>query len=468
MTIAMRTNAMNVFDKVVNAGLCCSCGLCAGVCPANALEMAIQENGDLAPSCVNEKCLDKCGFCLKVCPFESGIYNPRELNERLYGQESNTGSSYAPDIGWFLDCFVGYRKDPDLRRLSASGGLLTRCLEDLLTKGLVSKVATVRFAPGKEGYFEFFSASTVSELRSAAGSVYQPVSISSVIREIRRSENETWAVVGVPCLCAAVQRAKPILNDKVKFVFGLACGMYQNVFYTDLLLAESGINKDEVASIRYRVKTDIGPANNYGFQAIDINGKVGKLIPYKGLPYFLGKHAFFRQNACNFCMDVFAESADACFMDAWLPNFTKDPKGSSLIIVRNREIQELFASWQSEGELSLDKISPVKIVLSQKGHVRRKRELIEMRRSVLSSKYIRGVRPNVGERVSWWLDKHTQTRSKLAWVSYRGKYGKYFLYIALSDVLFIHNIFKFSIEAIFFPIKIITKIKRNLTYIFNR
>ena len=401
----MRSNAMNVFDKVVNAGLCCSCGLCAGVCPANALEMAIQENGDLAPSYVNEKCLDKCGLCLKVCPFESGIYNPRELNELLYGKDSVPGCSYAPDIGWFFDCFVGYRKNPDLRRLSASGGLLTWCLEELLTKGLITKVATVRFAPGKEGYFEFFSASTVNDLRSAAGSVYQPVSISSVIKEIRRSENETWAVVGVPCLCAAVQRAKPILKDKVKLVFGLACGMYQNVFYTDLLLAESGINKDEVASISYRVKSGIGPSNNFGFQAIDINGKVGKLIPYNGLPYFLGKHAFFRQNACNFCMDVFAETADACFMDAWLPEYMKEGSGTSLVVMRNHSIQKIFNCFD---DIKISKISCNLVVKSQKAHVRRKRELIDLR--IKKKCQVRAI-----EILQWRVQQFLQRKSKALW-----------------------------------------------------
>lgn len=410
----MRNNSMNVIDKVVNTGLCCSCGLCAGVCPTNALEMEIQENGDLAPSCANEKCLDECGLCLNVCPFESGIYNPRELNERLYGKESSTGSSYDPNIGWFLDCFVGYRKDPDLRRLSASGGLLTWCLEDLLTNGLVSKVATVRFAPGKEGYFEFFSASTVSELRSAAGSVYQPVSISSVIKEIRHSENEIWAVVGVPCLCAAVQRAKPILKDKVKFVFGLACGMYQNVFYTDLLLAESGINKDEVASISYRVKSDIGPANNYGFQATDIKGKIGKLIPYKGLPYYLGKHAFFRQNACNFCMDVFAEAADACFMDAWLPCFRLVPEGTSLIVIRNKNLSELFLQDESYAEIQVNKIDLDEIVQSQKGHVRRKREIINIRNKTNNYKNNNKILFLI-ERINWLTQSYLQHTSKFVW-----------------------------------------------------
>ena len=33
--------------KVVNPGTYCSCGLCAGICPTDALEMAIQEKGDL-------------------------------------------------------------------------------------------------------------------------------------------------------------------------------------------------------------------------------------------------------------------------------------------------------------------------------------------------------------------------------------------------------------------------------------
>lgn len=413
----MGNHAINVIEKVVKADLCCSCGLCAGVCPADALTMQIQENGDLAPTCAEDKCLEECGLCLRVCPFESGVYNPRELNERLYGEQLNEASKYDPDIGWFLDSFVGYRKDPDLRRLSASGGLLTWCLEELLTKGAVSKVATVRFAPGREGYFEFFSASSISELREAAGSVYQPVSLSVLINEILESKGETWAVVGVPCLCSAVQRAKPILKDKVKFVFGLACGMYQNIFYTDLLLAESGIDKKKVASISYRIKNDKGPANNYGFQATDIDGKVGKLIPYKGLPYFLGKNAFFRQNACNFCMDVFAEAADACFMDAWLPEFKGESNGTSLILIRNSFIGSLFKDGSFLDKfLTIDPVSSAMIVQSQVGHVQRKRSNISLRQG---KKYAlsTGQSFSLRERISWLIQAHVQRRSKIAWLT---------------------------------------------------
>jgi coenzyme F420-reducing hydrogenase beta subunit len=409
-------HAINVIEKVVKADLCCSCGLCAGVCPADALTMQIQDNGDLAPTFVQDKCLEECGLCLRVCPFESGVYNPRELNEQLYGEHSNEASKYDPDIGWFTDSFVGYRKDPDLRHLSASGGLLTWCLEELLNKGIVSKVATVRFAPGQEGYFEFFSARTISDLRIAAGSVYQPVSISTVIKEILKSEGEAWAVVGVPCLCSAVQRAKPILKEKVKVIFGLACGMYQNIFYTDLLLAESGVDKKKVASISYRIKNDTGPANNYGFQATDIDGKVGKLIPYKGLPYFLGKNAFFRQNACNFCMDVFAEVADACFMDAWLPEFRENPKGTSLVILRNNVLKKIFLQGQLRGALQVNKINKDRLVLSQIGHVQRKRKHLSVRKNN------RDIKNNIGlcwylERKNWLIQSSLQNKSKLLWGS---------------------------------------------------
>jgi coenzyme F420-reducing hydrogenase beta subunit len=252
------------------------------------------------------------------------------------------------------------------------------------------------------------------------------------------------------------------LQDKVKFVFGLACGMYQNVFYTDLLLAESGINEDEVASISYRVKTDIGPANNYGFQAIDINGKTGKLIPYKGLPYFLGKHAFFRQNACNFCMDVFAEGADACFMDAWLPEFLNQPKGNSLVILRNTEIRDLLLQGQLGNKLAINEICPELVILSQKGHVRRKRELISLRR-VSGSSDARYEKPTMAEHISWQLQRHTQARSKKAWASYGRNCGRIAFWLALYDVLLLQMVAKHVGNIFSLPPRLVGKLKKALS-----
>ena len=448
----------NIITEIVAKDLCSSCGICAGLCPSSALSMELCENGNLVPWLVADRCQDKCHLCLDVCPFSAGVHNPRKLNEDLF--RGISGSWYKEDIGWYTRSAVGFRSDESLRTGSSSGGLATWCLEILLKKELVTRVTIVRLAQNHDnGFFEFRSAYSIDELRTSAGSIYHPVEISGIIKEIQSNSQERWAIVGVPCLCAAI-RNSPRLRKSVPFVLGMACGMYQNTFYTEILLSKSGLDREHIENIEYRRKSDGGTPSDYRFRGTDNRG-IGREIPYQGLPFYLGKHAFFRLNACNFCMDVFAEAADACFMDAWLPAYRQETKGTSLVVIRNSELDGLFFQGQSSGEISLDGIRPEEVVLSQRGHVRRKRELIYMRREVQAPIGINSAKPTKVEELNWWLEKRTQARSKWAWAEYGRKYGQVAFWLALSDLLLMQNIVKYVTKTVSLVSRIIVRFKRS-------
>ena len=450
--------ADHVIKRVVERDKCCGCGVCAGACPTNALTMAIQPNGDLAPNIEDSCCRDKCSLCISLCPFSDGVYDPRPKNEKLYNSTSIPEAIFNEDIGWYIRSVVGNRKPPELRSLSASGGLATWCLEKLLKERMVTRIAVVRLARDKaKGFFEFYPASTIEELQQSAGSIYHPVEISDIIKDIASDRQQRWAIVGVPCLCAAIGNLGH-LRKQIPFVFGLACGMYQNTFYTELLLDKSGVNRKTVSAIEYRRKSDGALASDYRFRGTD-NERPGQEVAYKGLPYFLGKNAYFRQNACNYCKDVFAETADACFMDAWLPEYVNDSRGTSLAVIRNPLIAALFSRPSAGDEIELCDISCEQVVQSQRGHVRRKRETISMRSGdgALSTNQKSGIR--LSERINWWLQSRTQARSKKAWSQWGRKYGRFVFWLAMLDALVLQKIvFGVIPEAVRLPKRVIRKI----------
>ena len=426
------TEMMNVVTEIADKDLCSSCGVCAGLCPTDALSMKIQENGDLVPCLDAEQCSHKCHLCLDVCPFSEGVHNPRKTSTKLFGVQQN--SIFEENIGWYINSIVGFRRDEILRKASSSGGLVTWCLETLLREGIVTRVAVVRLVKNHDkGFFEFYSASTVDELRQASGSIYHPVEISGIIKQIASNRQERWAIVGVPCLCAAIRNIRH-LRKRIPFVFGLVCGMYQNTFYTEMLLAKSGVDRENIVNIQYRRKSDGGAPSDFRFRGTDNRG-LGKEIPYHGLPYFLGDNAYFRLNACNYCMDVFAETADACFMDAWLPAYRQESKGTSLVVIRNREVSELFQQGLSKGEIWIDEMRPEEIIASQRGHVRRKRELIYMRRGMREPDDTGRAKPTVVEKVNWLLQRRAQKRSKTAWANYGRKGGRFAFWVHMIDII---------------------------------
>lgn len=424
----------NVIDKVVQRGLCSGCGVCAGVCPSQALQMITYKNGDLAPSQVGE-CSQKCNLCLHLCPFSNGSYMPSNINKDIYQSHATTEILYHEKLGYYLTSYAGYHGAENRRLRSASGGLTTWCLEKLLQKSMVDKVALVRRSSfSRPNYFEFYETDDISALLFSVGSVYHPVEISSVVQQIIKQPDVRWAVVGVPCLCAGLRRSKRLSNS-IRYIFGLACGMYQNTMYTEMLLAYSGINRNQVGEIQYRNKRQKGRADNYSFFAKGINGKKGKSIAYHGLPYFLGKNAFFRLNACNYCGDVFASFADACFMDAWLPQYVGEPRGTSLVLVRNQSIAEILMQGCLSGELHLEPVSPEEICQSQKGHIRRKQELLYWRINKSMPDNLQT--PSLFEKYQWWIQKRCQTRSKWVWAKIGRKMGTIWFWIFIADIILI-------------------------------
>ena len=423
----------NIAINANNNDLCSSCGVCAGICPSDSLVMQVDNHGDLKPISYNDTCINNCHICIDICPFTDRVFNPRKMNRTLYNDIPD--ARYHKNIGRYSNSYVGFRKNKALRLQSASGGLLTWCLEALIESKRVTSICTVHFSPKQgKGYFEYFTTSSIDEIRNAAGSVYHPVDISQIIKQIQASaDNQTWAIVGVPCVCAAIRNCSS-LRKKIPYVFGLACGMYQNTFYTELLLKKSGVDRENVLSIEYRRPAKNTNASNFRFQGTDRFSQ-GREIPYHGLPIFLGKNAFFRLNACNFCMDVFAETADACFMDAWLPEYITDCDGTSLVVTRNNDIDDLFIEGQSTGAIHINVVSPEKVVDSQHSHIRRKQELIFWRQSDYNPE-----KPNTRthEKINWWIQKRSQRRSKVAWTKYGRKYGLFFFWIVMVDVILLN------------------------------
>ena len=147
----------------------------------------------------------------------------------------------------------------------------------------------------------------------------------------------------------------------------------QNRFYTEFLALESGIQVENLSRVDFRRKSENNTASNFLQIAMDKEGNEGLPQENQQLPQHLWYYHYFKQNACNFCDDVFGGLPDITFMDAWLPEFINDHRGTSLIIARTPTVKNLL---KNSDECIINVINVNKIIESQMGAIQKKRVLL--------------------------------------------------------------------------------------------
>ncbi|AKB30472.1 hypothetical protein MSSIT_3753 [Methanosarcina siciliae T4/M] len=365
----------NVIDEVVKNNLCVGCGTCAGICPQKILRIQDNEYGEYIPSEV-QVCDSHCGLCLEVCPFGNNE-NETQIGAKIYG--SIEGMKYLPETGYYLDSYVGYSNE--FRQSSASGGMATWILTKLLKENIVDYVICPTPQKNPEKLFSFEILSDENSIKAASGSAYYPVEISEVIQKIQEIPGR-YAITGLPCFIKALRLAAQKnrkLRERIAFTIGLVCGQMKSKNYTKYIAALSGsINSNEIISVHYRGKSSEKTANDYYYQFINEDGSQHKIFWSEGVSE-AWLNRWLTPNACNYCDDVFAELADITFMDAWLPEYSKDSMGTNLVLARSPEVLNIIQKGIEKAEINVSKISVAKVIQSQAGVIELKRKQLSYR-----------------------------------------------------------------------------------------
>jgi len=366
----------NVCTRTVADDLCAGCGVCAGICPSGNLVMAWNELGEYQPV-AQGRCRDQCNLCLQVCPFQDHDENESTLSSARFG--ANEGICHRPEIGYCVSSYVGHVAEGDFRQRGASGGVATWLLVELLARGMADRVATVVPSANPERLFTFALLSKPCEVRTAAKSRYYPVELSAIIQEVL-SEEGRYAVAGVPCALKAVSLAMGVdgrLRKRVKFLVGLACGQMKSRAFTEYLVRLLGLSPTDVRAVDFRGKQPSGPATDFVFR-VDDGGSVRSLARSGeyGRAWTTGQ---FKLRSCTFCDDMFTEVADVAVMDAWLPPYMYDSRGTSIALVRSNLVDRIIRNGVTEGRLALSRISVDQVLASQRSTLYTKRELLAQR-----------------------------------------------------------------------------------------
>jgi len=372
------TNQESVISQVVANGLCVGCGLCAGALPT-VLCMRTDEYGARLPELVAPETPGWGPQSLQVCPFADHEENEDTIAAGLYGDIE--GIEHRPETGFYLQCFAGHVTDEATRMTATSGGLVTWLAGELLSGGQVDAVACVGPAEQEPDLFAFRLVTDRADLARCRKSRYYPVEMSEIIGRIKTFEGKVL-FIALPCFLKGLHLAMkvdPDLRDRIGYTIGLVCGHLKTKKYAAYLARHCGVDESQIRTVDFRHKVAGKPAHKYAFSVSLRDTDEHREVLMQDVWAGSWGNNLFMLEACECCDDVFAETADVVIGDAWLPEYVRDSRGTSLVVCRKPEMLALLEKGTRDGRVSLEPLPIEKVIRSQSGALRQRREGLQYR-----------------------------------------------------------------------------------------
>jgi coenzyme F420 hydrogenase subunit beta len=362
-------------QDVVDRDMCIGCGACA-IISNNKIPVQINSRGFFQASLesVDQVEIERAD---KVCPIADTSTSEDQMGTRYFPT-----LAYNEHVGRAGVSFAGrVISETDAIRSSA-GGITTHLLTELASLGLVDGVIHMK-APNssKNGLFEYQVSRSLAEIDSSRKSLYYASTLAEVLLQVADDEL-TYALVGVPCFIKAgrlLVEQDPRFKEKIKYFVGLVCGHMKSTFFAESLAWQAGINPRNLEAIDFREKINGSPSNKYGYSAKSREmeeRKVKLMSETVDGNWGLG---VFQPEGCNFCDDIFADSADIVFGDAWLPQYVSEWQGTNVVIARNEELLEIIQNSRKNGKIDLNEIPLELVIQSQSGNFRHRRDGLKVR-----------------------------------------------------------------------------------------
>ena len=388
----------NTVADVVRHGLCTSCGICMGTCKQNAITFMYGRERNF-PQINDLKCIT-CGACYKVCPGKGIQLN--SISFDLFSKEDNIQRNlYA---GFFLNSYIGYSTDNNIRYHAATGGMVSQFLIYLLKKNLIDGAVVVRY--NKDNIFEPepFIATSEAEIWESRSSKYVIVSMDKVVHDMLNMTNKRLVVVGLPCHIQAwrqIAKQNKCIKQLIVGYFAIYCSLNKTKHSIEYYPYRYNVDKSQVGHFVFR---DDGCLGYMKFS--DKQGNVIKKIPY--LKFWFGTHSFFTNSRCSLCIDQLGELADVSFGDIHIEPYASDKIGTNSIITRSLYWDKILNNCTKDGYISLSEVNLYTLLKSQE--------------------YVKTFKKGAGVKANFLLRKIIHKHNPIYDYSYTGK-------VNLSNIL---------------------------------
>lgn len=369
-------DVLELKDKIIENDYCTGCGICAASTDS-PFEMSMNDDGRFVP-------ILKDGWTnnqnspsispMELCPFSDKTNNETEIGQQLFERYKADFDNYT---GYTIKNYAGYVNELDFRKKGSSGGMGNWLAYKLLEQGEVDGIIHVKetHSDSSGKIFKYDISYNLEQISYGAKSKYYPVELSEVLKLVRENEGR-YALIGIPCFIKGIRllaKQDPIINERIKYCIGLVCGHLKSDMFAKSIAWQLGIEPSDLETIDFRTKIENKPANEYSVTAFGRNNQI-QSRPTRDLYTTNWGQGYFRYNACEFCDDVVAETADVTVGDAWLPEYKSDSLGTNVIIVRNPIINGILKESHDTDKIYIEDITSNDIYKSQQSGFRHRRE----------------------------------------------------------------------------------------------
>lgn len=331
----------------IECNLCCGCGICVGVCPRHCIEWK-REDGMYQPVIDINSCIS-CGLCVKVCP---GLGHRYEVQPDCSAVRGNV----------IFSCNA-WSCSPEIRHVSASGGVISTLVQHLLMDGAYDAAFLVDcYDYHRQLSTKPVIAQNVQDMVSTSypKSRYLPVSHENAVTYVKQNRTRKVIFVGTSCAIRGFLFAVDQLHLQREnyLLIGLFCDRVFNYNVVDYYQQPFFCGDKELERFHFKNKESGGwPGNMKFFFSDGSSTYQDKSERAKVKDYFMPER-------CLYCIDKLNVCADIALGD----NYTQQnssPLGSNSVIIRTNIG---MAAWQKTAslleysEVSIEKIMEAQYV----------------------------------------------------------------------------------------------------------